>query len=182
MCGLPLPQFSLGGLFPGLREGVASCRSWASVSRRAEFVLGLRAPLAPGETSSWPQLRSFPPRSTGVRPWVGIPAPCWLEWAQEAVVWWVPQGHAASQHEGGSGPLGGRAVMFRPRPALWSRLLRGHFDGEDRCPLRTGCRPPPLVTMEHTWLLPVGDSMNINTPYFTFITFLLGFHGDGACE
>lgn len=58
----------------------------------------------------------------------------------------------------------------------------GHFDGEDRCPLRTSCRPPPLVTMEHTWLLPVGDSMNINTPYFTFITFLLGFHGDGACE
>lgn len=36
--------------------------------------------------------------------------------------------------------------------------------------------------IEHMWPLLVGDSMDINTLYFTFITFLLGFHGDGVCE
>lgn len=36
--------------------------------------------------------------------------------------------------------------------------------------------------VEHVWLLPVGDSMNINTLYITFMTFLLGLHGDGVCE
>lgn len=30
--------------------------------------------------------------------------------------------------------------------------------------------------IEHTWLLAVGDAMNINELYFTFTTFSLGFH------
>lgn len=86
--------------------------------------------------------------------------------------------------KGGSPPLGGPVQFYlglglRSGAPCWGG---GRFDGENRYPLRTGCRPPPLLMMEHTWLLPVGDSMNINTSYFTFITFLLGFHGDGACE
>lgn len=56
----------------------------------------------------------------------------------------------------------------------------GHFD--DAVPCEPSCKQPPPLTIEHMRLLPVGDSVNINTLYFTFITFLLGFHGDDVSE
>lgn len=49
-------------------------------------------------------------------------------------------------------------------------------------PWESACKQPAPLMMEHIWLLAVGDSMNINKLYFTFITFSLGFHGDGVCE
>lgn len=58
----------------------------------------------------------------------------------------------------------------------------GHFDDEDCCSLETRLQAASSLMIEHMWLLAVGDSMNINKLYFTFIAFLLGFHGDGVCE
>lgn len=42
-------------------------------------------------------------------------------------------------------------------------------------PQELGCQQPPLLMIEHMWLLAVGDSMNIDELYFIFITFSLGF-------
>lgn len=58
----------------------------------------------------------------------------------------------------------------------------GHFDGEDCHSLGSRLQAASSLMIEHMWLLAVGDSMNINKLYFTFIAFLLGFHGDGVCE
>lgn len=58
----------------------------------------------------------------------------------------------------------------------------GHFDGQDCRSPGSGLRAASSLMTEHMWLLAVGDSMNINKLYFTFIAFLLGFHGDGVCE
>lgn len=49
-------------------------------------------------------------------------------------------------------------------------------------PWDIGCKQLPHLMIEHTWLLAVGDAMNINELYFTFTVVSLGFHGDGVCE
>lgn len=58
----------------------------------------------------------------------------------------------------------------------------GHFDAEDRCPPEARLQAASSLMVAHMRLPAVGDSMNINKLYFTFIAFLLGFHGDGVCE
>lgn len=178
---LPLPQSSLGAC-SWASGGCGSCGARAPVSGRAGFVLGLHAPLAPRNLLHVLSSEVFPPgaRASG-RGLAHQPPAGWCgprrRWCGGS-----PEATQPTAMKGGPGPLGGRAVTLRPLPAPWSRLPWGRLDGEDRCPRRTGCSPPPLVMMEHTRLLLGEDRMNINAPYFTSIAFLLGFHGDGACE
>lgn len=80
--------------------------------------------------------------------------------------------------KGGFGALDGCSVMFRPPPSLWNCRCDGRSG--DKGPLFPENQLPaasPSIAGG-----PVGGSVNINKPYVTFITFSLGFHGDGVGE
>ena len=80
--------------------------------------------------------------------------------------------------KGGFGPLDGRSVTFRPPPSLWNRRCDGHSGGKG--PLIPENQLPAASPSNAGG--PEGGSVNINKPYVTFITFSLGFHGDGVGE
>lgn len=80
--------------------------------------------------------------------------------------------------KGGFGALDGCSVMFRPPPSLWNCRCDGRSG--DKGPLFPENQLPaasPSIAGG-----PVGGSVNINKLYVTFITFSLGFHGDGVGE
>lgn len=80
---------------------------------------------------------------------------------------WPPNSHAVLL----------RAPLPSEMPAVMVTLMTTTTTPRD-----IGCKQPPHLMTEHTWLLAVGDAMNINKLYFTFTTFSLGFHGDAVRE
>lgn len=105
--------------------------------------------------------------------WVGLSAPFLVGVAPGRGGVVNPQGHPASRGRRAAPDLSEAARLclgLRPGP------------GPARCSGTWMARAAGPLMMERPLRLPVGDSMNINAPYFTFITFLSGFHGDGACE
>lgn len=87
-----------------------------------------------------------------------------------------PKATPLASDEGVFGPLDGCSVMFRSPPSLWNRCSDGHSD--DKGPLFPENRLPAASPSNAGG--PVGGSVNINKPYITFITFSLGFRGDGV--
>lgn len=77
---------------------------------------------------------------------------------------------------------GGFSVLLRASPPSELPTVVVTLMIKTTAPWDIGCKQLPHLMIEHTWLLAVGDAININELYFTFTTFSLGFHGDGVCE
>lgn len=105
----------------------------------------------------------------------------WLGWPQEAV--WcdaAPRPPSWPVMKGGFGALDGCSSHVWASPLRsGTAAVMGALVTRDRCSQEEPAASslPPSIAGG-----PVGGSVNINKPYVTFITFSLGFHGDGVGE